>query len=41
MSLLTEIFAGAAHFHHFLFFGGEFGLEAAEIFAQLGGVSAG
>jgi len=41
VSLLTEIFAGAAHFHHFLFLGGEFGLEAAEIFAQLGGVSAG
>jgi len=39
--LLAAIFAGAAHFHHFLFFGGEFGLEAAEFFAQLGGVSAG
>jgi len=37
--LLAAIFAGAAHFHHFLFLCGECGLEAAEFFAQLGGLS--
>jgi hypothetical protein len=37
---LGGLLAGAAHFHDLLLLAGEFGLEAAELFAQLGCISA-
>ncbi len=38
--LLAALLAGAPHLHDLLLLAREFGLEAAELFAQLGGVSA-